>query len=65
MQTKFCVNGSYIEGDLKIANEFNKYFSEIGPLLASEINQSNFNSSIRNFLSPRTHHTFCFTQVNN
>ena len=63
MQTKFCVNGSYIEGDLKIANEFNKYFSEIGPLLASEINQSNFNSSIRNFLSPRTHHTFRFTQV--
>ena len=26
MQTKFCVNGNIIEGDLKIANEFNKFF---------------------------------------
>ena len=63
MQTKFCVNGNYIEGDLKIANEFNKYFSEIGPLLASEIKQSTSNSTVRSFLSPNTHNTFKFNSV--
>ena len=62
-QTKFCLNGSYIEGDLKIANEFNKFFSEIGPSLASEINQSNQNLSMHNFLSPCTSQTFRFNQV--
>ena len=63
MQTKFCVNGNYIEGDLKIAYEFNKYFSEIGPLLASEIKQSTSNSTVRSFLSPNTHNTFKFNSV--
>ena len=40
MQTKFCVKGKIIEGDLKIANEFNKFFTEIGPKLAEEISQN-------------------------
>ena len=32
-QTKFTHNGKIIEGDLKIANEFNHFFTEIGPNL--------------------------------
>jgi hypothetical protein len=37
------VNGGKIVGDKSIANEFNKYFSEIGKKLASEIPQNDMN----------------------
>ena len=63
MQTKFCVNGSYIEGDSKIANEFNKFFTEIGPSLASEIKIPNSNIFVNNFLLSNTEHCFCFHLV--
>ena len=36
-QTKFLVNGQFIQGDLKIANAFNEFFTKIGPSLADNI----------------------------
>ena len=57
MQTKFCVNGSIIEGDLKIAEEFNKFFSEIGPSLASEIKPINTNQHVQSFLRNNSGHS--------
>ena len=59
-QTKFCVKGEIVEGDLKIANAFNKFFSEIGPTLASEIQTSNPSIQIQSFLLSNTNHTFSF-----
>ena len=50
-QTKFCVNGNIVEGDLKIANHFNKFFSEIGPTLASEIKPINSNLQVNSFFA--------------
>ena len=63
MQTKFCVNGNYVEGDLKIANEFNKFFSEIGPKLALEIKPINPNLLVQSFLEADIEHSFSFKPV--
>ena len=63
MQTKFCVNGSYVEGDLKIANEFNKFFTEIGPSLASEIKPINSNLLVQSFLLSNIESNFSFSNV--
>ena len=64
MQTKFCVNGSIIEGDLKIAEEFNKFFSEIGPSLASEIKPINTNQHVQSFLRNNSGRNFSFSLSN-
>ena len=61
MQTKFCKNGDIIQGDLKIATEFNKFFSEIGPKLASEIKPVNSNVNIETFLDHNNANNFFFT----
>ena len=63
MQTRFCVNGNYVEGDLKIANEFNKFFSEIGPKLALEIKPINPNLLVQSFLEADIEHSFSFKPV--
>ena len=60
MQTKFRVNGNIIEGDLKIAEEFNKFFSEIGPTLASDIRPVNNTLVVENFLTSNIEHSFSF-----
>ena len=63
MKTKFCVHGSYVEGDLKIANEFNKFFTEIGPSLASEIKPINSNLLVQSFLLSNIESNFSFSNV--
>ena len=60
-QTKFCVNGNIVEGDLKIANEFNKFFSEIGPTLAAQIKPLNPNQRIKSFLQSNIQQNFFFS----
>ena len=63
MQTKFSVNGNIIEGDLKIANEFNNFFLNIGPTLASEIKPINSNLLVSSFLLSNIEHNFSFELV--
>ena len=63
MQTKFCVNGRIIEGDLRIANEFNKFFLNIGPSMASKITPINPNILLESFLTENTTYNFSFSLV--
>ena len=63
MQTKFSKNGNIIEGDLKIANEFNNFFTNVGPTLASEIKPINSNLLLSSFLLGNVEHTFSFNLI--
>ena len=63
MQTKFSINGNIIEGDLKIANEFNNFFTNIGPNLASEIKPINSDLLVTSFLLHSTELSFSFDLI--
>ena len=63
-QTKFLLNGNIIEGDLKIATEFNKFFTNIGPKLASRINPTNTEQTVDSFLNTNNQNVFNFIETN-
>ena len=63
MPTKFQANGKIIEGDLKIASEFNKFFTDIGPKLASELKPKNSNITVESYLTADTRYSFKFDYV--
>ena len=64
IQTKFKINGSIIEGDLKIADEFNKFFMNIGPSLASKITPPNNRLVLESYLSSDIRSEFSFDTIN-
>ena len=59
----FIINGTPVSDQTTIANEFNKYFTNIGPSLASQINYPVGKSSKDYLLTP-TPHNFSFGKVN-
>ena len=60
---KFIINGSTIENYDVIVNEFNNYFTNIGPRLANSINIPE-NRSFRDFLPDPPNCNFQFSQIN-
>ena len=59
----FLVNNVKIDDPQLIATEFNRYFVDIGPKLASNINAP-VHLSFRNYLTDPTNHRFHFQNVN-
>ena len=59
----FLVNGSQIHDNFTIANEFNKFFINIGPQLAESI-QIPPNLSYKEFLRHPTNNVFKFKEIN-
>ena len=59
----FIINGTPVSDQTTIANEFNKYFTNIGPSLASQINYS-VGKSFKDYLLTPTPHNFSFGMVN-
>ena len=62
-QVKFSKNGELIEGDLKIANEFNKFFTEVGPSLARKIKPIHRNVLLESYFNISPESTFRFSPV--
>jgi len=60
---EFLIGNSFSSDYNKIANEFNKYFTEIGPKLASQIKPPE-NKSYKDFLKSPTQNTFSFSAIN-
>jgi len=58
----FLINGSKVSDDKSIANEFNKFFTEIGPKLADGIDAPE-NKSFSDYLKNPSQNKFSFTQV--
>ena len=59
----FTVNGENIYEPQKIANEFNRYFNELGPSLARKIKHQNSQTTFQNFLSNATPRRFEFHET--
>ena len=59
MTNLFKVDGEILTERNKIANKFNKYFTNIGPLLASKISHKTFEQ----FLPTPSAHKFTFSQI--
>ena len=58
----FLINGSYISDKKKISDEFNNYFTNIGPNLASQIQLPN-DSSFKDYLQSPCSSSFNFERV--
>ena len=58
----FKVDGEILTERNEIANKFNKYFKNIGPLLASKIS-TNCNKTCEQFLLTPNAHKFTFSQI--
>lgn len=58
----FLVNGNYISENLEIANNFNQYFTNIGPSLANNIRTS-CESTFKDYLNDRHSSNFEFISV--
>ena len=59
---KIFNNGRYVTKSIDIANEFNIFFANIGPLLASKLDATN-KSSFQSYLKQAVHQEFSFKIV--
>jgi hypothetical protein len=59
----FNINGQTVDNLSEIVNQFNRYFTNIGPALASEIIQP-ANKSYKDYLNTPVPQTFTFSNVN-
>ena len=59
----FTVNGKKITSNIEIADHFNQFFVQIGPLLASHLNSTNI-PTFQSYLTKEINSTFQFTNTN-
>lgn len=59
---KFLINGTYVTDKQDIANQFNEYFTHIGPNMSSNIILPQ-NQSFEDYLQTPTHQNFVFEKV--